>query len=1485
MTPIIPYFDPLLGKLRNSDVALISLATLVVTDPLVVNNLIVNSNASINTLKTISISNSSTITSNLISTNGIVASTATIGTAHISNIEWNLTSGATVVQEGQMTWDSVQQTTVLGMAGSNVNVALGMEQLFPRRVRNSTGSTMAKGTVVYINGVSGNTPTVARAIATSDSTSAFTLGMTAENINDGSTGWVTTFGELTGINLSSFTGGDTLYLSGATAGAFTNIPQSAPIHYVRVGTVVKATADGALVVNVLNGYELQELHNVVISSLASGQILQSGASSLWYNVNPAFIPTASYPSLGSLAIMNQLSYNSLLNLPSLGSLAFQNNISLGSLAVMNTLSYASLTGKPSLGSLAEMNSLSYGSLLNLPSLGSLAFQNNISLGSLAVMNSLSYGSITNLPSLGSLAEMNALSFTSLLNQPSLSSLAYQSTIDYTSNQLINKPSLGSLAQMNQLSFTSLTNQPSLSSLAFQSTVPYTQITGTPSLGSLAEMNQLSYTSLTNKPSLGSLAEMNSLSFASLTNQPSLSSLAFLSSVSQIHLPSTASYDVLYTKNLTNASNISTAVLTANVVRLVSPITDAQFVSSFGLGGMNWSNASNAGLLFNRLSYFRLNNLVGLNDVEFFYANPSTASFAGDVNSLKMITNQILASGISVGVIYAGTYQNLPAFPSLGSLAIMNQLSYTSLTNLPSLGSLAQMNQLSFTSLTNQPSLSSLAFQATIDYTSAQLTNKPSLGSLAEMNQLSFTSLTNQPSLSSLAFQPTVDYPTQVLNKPSLGSLANMNQLSFTSLTNQPSLSSLAFQATIDYNTSQILNKPALGSLAPMNQLSFTSLTDQPSLASLAFLSSVSQIHLPSSASYSILYTENLVTASGISTNFFNAIDVVSSKASIGTIKGDYIIYGTASLNTIYSNSVLASLVSYYLPNLALQSALSVNSINANGALISAVSTGFITGQNLSFANASINTFYSNSVLASLASYYLPNLAIPSAISTNQINSNIVYASTISVGNITGDNGAFASQVSTARINTNQVLASNISTGILNTLGIVNASNVSTYEITAYKASATLLSLGSTGNEYGRLQIINNFDINTNDSYPYGIFQRTIDTDTVGYDTFGGYFETIKKNGADRTIYGHRARGFFSPALVSEVLSGVQATSNVIEVVNNGTVNYAETLTTNATITNSRIGELRLLRLYTPTLNGTGTINTLYGINIANVSIVASNYAIFSEGGDSYHAGAWKVGTYIQSNVTYAYVTERTPSIGDIISGATISTFQFSPSNAELQFVRANTSTAGPQVILKKARGNASGPTLNVTGDDIGMFRFYSYVSTSAGGAYDEVARITVDTVGQADAGAYRIYTALTSTTVTEKLTIMPNGYIGFSNSNPSYRLQLPTTATGAGTGYAYAWTATSDRNLKENITQLENALDTIKRLRGVNFTWKDGGKEDTGVIAQEVKEVLPQIVMGGEGSYGVDYSKFAPFLIEAIKEQQKIIDDLKARIEVLENSS
>ena len=99
--------------------------------------------------------------------------------------------------------------------------------------------------------------------------------------------------------------------------------------------------------------------------------------------------------------------------------------------------------------------------------------------------------------------------------------------------------------------------------------------------------------------------------------------------------------------------------------------------------------------------------------------------------------------------------------------------------------------------------------------------------------------------------------------------------------------------------------------------------------------------------------------------------------------------------------------------------------------------------------------------------------------------------------------------------------------------------------------------------------------------------------------------------------------------------------------------------------------------------------------------------------------------------------------------------------------------------------------------------------------------------------------------------------------------------------------ASSDERLKENVKPLNNALDKIKKINGVEFDWIDGKDEhgnsvhsnaghDVGVIAQEVEEVLPEVVHTRDNGYkAVKYEKIVPLLIQAIKEQQQQIEELK----------
>jgi hypothetical protein len=161
--------------------------------------------------------------------------------------------------------------------------------------RNSTGSTMYRGTIVYLHGSTGNRPNILKAIATSDATSAQTFGVVISDIANNSDGEVATLGTLDDLDTRSnathpFTtdtlaDGDILYLSPTTAGYVTNVKPYAPYHIVYVGMVVKTHPSlGTIVYRVQNGYELDEIHNVSAQTPSNNDgLFYESSTSLWKN--------------------------------------------------------------------------------------------------------------------------------------------------------------------------------------------------------------------------------------------------------------------------------------------------------------------------------------------------------------------------------------------------------------------------------------------------------------------------------------------------------------------------------------------------------------------------------------------------------------------------------------------------------------------------------------------------------------------------------------------------------------------------------------------------------------------------------------------------------------------------------------------------------------------------------------------------------------------------------------------------------------------------------------------------------------------------------------------------------------------------------------------------------------------------------------------------------------------------------------------------
>lgn len=203
--------------------------------------------------------------------------------ANVNALGFDTTPGTLPTAAGSMYWDTGNGSPSV-VLDADVTLQLGQEQLC--LVYNNTGSTITNGSVVAVTGAQGQRPSVVLADADSEPLSANTLGIATEDIANGAEGFVTTFGFVRGINTSAITAGAPIYLS-QTAGGFTATRPSAPAHTVALGWVIKSNASsGEIFVNINNGWELDELHNVLITSPASGNTLIYDASvGVWKNAN------------------------------------------------------------------------------------------------------------------------------------------------------------------------------------------------------------------------------------------------------------------------------------------------------------------------------------------------------------------------------------------------------------------------------------------------------------------------------------------------------------------------------------------------------------------------------------------------------------------------------------------------------------------------------------------------------------------------------------------------------------------------------------------------------------------------------------------------------------------------------------------------------------------------------------------------------------------------------------------------------------------------------------------------------------------------------------------------------------------------------------------------------------------------------------------------------------------------------------------------
>lgn len=258
------------------------------------------------------------------------------------------TTATPTLEPGMFRWNDADGTAELRLKGNNVTLQLGQEEVV--RIVNKTGADLLESEfravrIRYVSegGAQGQRLAVLLAQADSDINSATAIGLVTEDIDVNQEGFITTSGNVSDIDTTganswggteTWQDGDILYLSPDHAGYLTNVKPVTPGHLVVIGWVVYAHQNhGKIFVKVDNGYELEELHDVLVTSVADEDILRWNASGpYWENVPATTYADKTYIHIQGTASSTWSVAHSLNKYPSVMVVDSGNNVVVGDIA-------------------------------------------------------------------------------------------------------------------------------------------------------------------------------------------------------------------------------------------------------------------------------------------------------------------------------------------------------------------------------------------------------------------------------------------------------------------------------------------------------------------------------------------------------------------------------------------------------------------------------------------------------------------------------------------------------------------------------------------------------------------------------------------------------------------------------------------------------------------------------------------------------------------------------------------------------------------------------------------------------------------------------------------------------------------------------------------------------------------------------------------------------------------------------------------------
>jgi len=221
-------------------------------------------------------------------------------TQPVDSLFFNVNVPTNNVDTAKMRWDSDLATVVLGL-NDNVPNEIGFKNFW--LVKNQTGSTITKGSLVYANGTVGASGriTVDKFIANGLIDAKYLLGITAHDLTDGEDGYVISFGKIRQVNTDTFAAGSILYPSPTVAGVWTDVEPVAPNIDMPIGFCINSSSNnGTIAIRVASGYKLNELHDVAISSpVEKASLYYSGG--LWRDTTAALLVSDTASMLANYA--------------------------------------------------------------------------------------------------------------------------------------------------------------------------------------------------------------------------------------------------------------------------------------------------------------------------------------------------------------------------------------------------------------------------------------------------------------------------------------------------------------------------------------------------------------------------------------------------------------------------------------------------------------------------------------------------------------------------------------------------------------------------------------------------------------------------------------------------------------------------------------------------------------------------------------------------------------------------------------------------------------------------------------------------------------------------------------------------------------------------------------------------------------------------------------------------------------------------------